>query len=153
MSTPERHIDTDAARARFEYAVETHEQVFGKFFLSQFLGLEFTYLPLEASDTDKTLCRVEFEVTDMLMNPRGILHGGIIATVLDASMGHLINLGSGPSVTVDMNVQYIRAVGTGRAVAEGRFVRRGRVNSFMESQLVGPDGKVAARATATWQTL
>ena len=40
----------------------------------------------------------------------------------------------------------------GRCTCEGRFLRRGRNLSFMESRFFGPDGKLAGMATATWKT-
>jgi acyl-coenzyme A thioesterase PaaI-like protein len=42
-------------------------------------------------------------------------------------------------------------VSGGSVTCEGRFTKRGRGLSFMESNLYGPDGKLAAHATATWK--
>ena len=53
--------------------------------------------------------------------------------------------------TIEMKIQFMRPVGAGRAVCEGRFLRRGRSLSFMESRFYGPDGKLAGLATATWK--
>ena len=38
-----------------------------------------------------------------MFNPQGALHGGVIATVMDISMGHLLNHVDGPGSTVEMN--------------------------------------------------
>lgn len=151
MNGQERRIDAEAARARFEQALETHEQVFEKFFLARFIGLEYSYLPEDAPDSEKEVCRIEFNAAEMLTNPQGTLHGGVIATVMDISMGHLINRIAGPGTTIEMKVQFMRPVGAGRAVCEGRFLRRGRNLSFMESRFYGPDRKLAGVATATWK--
>jgi uncharacterized protein (TIGR00369 family) len=147
----ERRIDTEAARARFEQALESHEQVFEKFFLARLIGLEYSYLPADAADSDKEVCRIEFEAAEMLMNPQGTLHGGVIATVMDISMGHLVKRVAGPGATIEMKIQFMRPVSAGRAACEGRFLRRGRNLSFMESRIFGPDGKLAGLATATWK--
>lgn len=152
MSGQPKHIDAEAARAQFERALESHEQVFEKFFLARFIGLEYSYLPEEAPDSEKEVCRIEFEAAEMLMNPQGTLHGGVIATVMDISMGHLVNRIAGPGATIEMKIQFMRPVSAGRAVCEGRFLRRGRNLSFMESRFYGPDGKLAGLATATWKT-
>ncbi len=103
-------------------------------------------------DGEKEVCRIEFEAAEMLMNPQGTLHGGVIATVMDISMGHLVNRIAGPGATIEMKIQFMRPVGAGRAACEGRFLRRGRNLSFMESRFYGPDGKLAGFATATWKT-
>lgn len=152
MSGQERRIDAEAARERFEQALESHEQVFEKFFLARFIGLEYSYLPEDSPDGAKEVCRIEFEAVEMLMNPQGTLHGGVIATVMDISMGHLVNRIAGPGATIEMKIQFMRPVSAGRAVCEGRFLRRGRNLSFMESRFYGPDGKLAGLATATWKT-
>ena len=75
----QRKIDPVMVRDHIETVIETHEQVFEKFFLAKFLGLKFDYLPADATDCDKDHLRVSFEVTEMLMNPQGSLHGGIMA--------------------------------------------------------------------------
>lgn len=144
-------VDEAAARAHFEAALEAHEQVFERFFLARFLGLSFEYLPAEAPDAEKEVCRLRFAVTDLLGNPQGSLHGGAMASAMDISMGHLVDKVAGPGATIEMKVQFLRPVGRGEAVCEGRFVRRGRSLSFMESRLWAPGGALAALATATWK--
>lgn len=148
--TPSR-IDEGEARARFDEALETHEQAFGSFFFARFLGLSFEYLPLDAPDAEKEVCRVTFPLTAMLRNPQGSLHGGVMASAMDISMGHLVNKIAGPGATIELKVQFMRPVMEGPVTCEGRFTRKGRSIAFMESRLMGPDGKLAALATATWK--
>ena len=50
-----------------------------------------------------------------------------------------------------MKTQYMRPALKGRAVVEGRFIKKGRTLSFMESRLWGVDEKLAAVTTATWK--
>ncbi|MEG9862192.1 MAG: PaaI family thioesterase [Parvularculales bacterium] len=144
-------VDEAAARAHFEEAIESHEQAFESFFFSRFLGLTFEYLPIDAPDAEKDLCRVTFPVNDMLRNPQGSLHGGAMASAMDISMGHLVKKIAGPGATIELKVQYMRPVMDGLVTCEGRFIKKGRSLSFMESRLSGPDGKLAAIATATWK--
>lgn len=144
-------IDEDAARARFEKALEEYSQAFETFFLARLLDLGFEYLPDEAADKDKELCRISFPAEEFLYNPQGSLHGGAIATVMDISMGHLINKVAGAGATIEMKIQYMRPVMTGTVTVEGRFVRRGRNLSFMESRLFNAQEQLCAMATATWK--
>ena len=148
--TPAR-IDEDAARQHFETALADHAQAFETFFFARFLGLSFDYLPHDAPDAEKEVCRLTFEVSDLLRNPQGSLHGGAMASAMDISMGHLVNKISGPGATIEMKVQFMRPVMSGTITCEGRFLKKGRALSFMESRLMGPDGKLAALATATWK--
>lgn len=144
-------VNEDAARAHFETALRDHEQAFELFFFARFLNLSFEYLPLDSPDAEKDVCRVSFPVTDMVKNPQGSLHGGAIASAMDISMGHLVNKVAGPGATIEMKIQFMRPVTEGVVTCEGRFIRRGRSLSFMESRLTGPDGKLSALATATWK--
>ena len=148
----QRKVDPVIVRDHIEAVLETYEQVFENFFLAKFLGLKFDYLPADAADTDKGHLRVSFEVTEMLMNPQGSLHGGIMAAVMDISMGHLLHKIHGiGGITIEMKTQYMRPVLKGSAVVEGRFIKKGRTLSFMESRLWGVDEKLAAMTTATWK--
>ena len=148
---PVTRVDETAARAHFETALESHEQAFETFFFARFLGLSFSYLPLDAAESDKEVCRITFEMSDLLRNPQGSLHGGAMASAMDISMGHLVNKVAGPGATIEMKVQFMRPVLQGKVTCEGRFIKRGRSLSFMESRLTGEDGKLAALATATWK--
>jgi acyl-CoA thioesterase len=137
-------IDPVVARQAFDHALAHHEQAFGQFFLAKLLGFEISY----PEDT----CRVEFPVTDFMYNPQDSLHGGVIALAMDVSMGHLLNKLQGPGATLEMKVQYLRAVRSGPATATGRVLRRGSSVAFLESRLTDHDGQVAAVATSTWKT-
>jgi uncharacterized protein (TIGR00369 family) len=148
---PPVRVDEASARAHFEEALESHEQAFETFFFARFLGLSFEYLPLDAPDADKEVCRLTFRVNDMLRNPQGVLQGGVVAAALDISMGHLLKKIDGPGATIELKVQYMRPVSDGLVTCEGRFTKKGRSVSFMESRLTTEDGKLAALATATWK--
>lgn len=151
MDAKSRRIDADAARAHFETALAEHSQDFETFFLARYLGLSFEYLPEEATDAEKEVCRVTFPVSEMVMNPQGSLHGGAMASAMDISMGHLVKKVAGAGATIELKIQFMRPVPVGQATCEGRFTRRGRSISFMESRLWSEDGKLAALATATWK--
>lgn len=137
-------MDEKAAREMFETALATQEPAFGKFFLARFLGFDISY----PDDT----CVVAFEVRDYMFNPQGSLHGGIAASALDVSMGHLINhvCGAG-GLTLEMKVQYVRPALPGRVQCTGRFLKRGRSLSAMESRMTDAEGKLLSMATATWK--
>lgn len=138
-------MDQAIARAAFEHALATHEPEFGKFFLARFYGCEFEY-------TDDA-CRITFDIKDFMHNPRGGLHGGVIAFVMDISMGHLLRHVSGPGATVELKVQYIKAPRSGRMTCTGRFLRQGRSLSFLRSEIVDEHGELVAFATSTWKSM
>ena len=81
----------------------------------------------------KSLLKITFDANEMLMNPQSSLHGGVIATVMDISMGHLLKKTVGEGATIEMKIQYLRPIREGKVTCEGRFIKKGRTLSFMES--------------------
>ncbi len=137
-------MDEDRARRRFEDAISTYEQAFGTFFLARLLDLSITY--------PQDCCRIEFEIHDFMFNPQGTLHGGLIATVMDISMGHLLKHRNGRGgATLEMKVQYLRPLRAGTARCEGRMLREGRSVAFLESRLYDGEDRLAAMASSTWK--
>ena len=138
-------MDEDAARRAFEDALRTYQQDFGTFFLARLLGLEISY----PGDT----CVISFDPAEFLFNPQGTVHGGVIATVMDISMGHLLHHATGgPGATLEMKTQYLRPAGTGTLTCTGRFLRQGRRVSHLSSELRDGEGELVAFATATWSS-
>jgi len=139
-------IDADALRVRVEDALATSEPVFGKFFLARFLDLDITY------DDDRQRTRVELPFADFLCNPQGSLHGGVIATVMDISMGHLCHRYLSTAVTIETQLRFFRPV-HGPAYCEGSLLRPGRRLVHLQSHLYDEQGRPAAHATGTWHRL
>jgi uncharacterized protein (TIGR00369 family) len=138
-------VNEAVAREAFEHALATHNQDFGEFFLIRFYGMEVEY-------TDEE-CRISFEVKDYMHNPQGGLHGGVIAFVLDISMGHLLYRRSGPGATLEMKVQYLTVARTGRVTCTARFLRHGKSISALRAELVDARGEMIAYGTSTWKSL
>jgi uncharacterized protein (TIGR00369 family) len=139
-------LDVTAARAAFERAIADDAREFGNFFLTRFLGLAISY-PEDES------CVVEFEAHDFMFNPQGSLHGGVIAIVLDISMGHLLTRVVGRGMTLEMGTKYLRPARAGRLRAEGRFLKKGKSINTLETRLYDADNSLLAVANSTWQLL
>ncbi len=86
------------------------------------------------------------------LNLRGLLHGGMIATLADTASGLAIRSALEPGrahATVQLDVQFLRAGGPGTIEARGRAVRVGGSIAFAEAEVVDAAGETIARATAT----
>lgn len=138
-------MNETAAREAFEHALATHEPEFGKFFLARLYGCEFEYTDDE--------CTITFDIKDFMHNPQGTLHGGVIAFVMDISMGHLLKHASGAGSTLEIKIQYLKAARSGRLTCRGRFLRHGGGISFLRSDLTDEHGELIAYATSTWKSL
>ena len=98
------------------------------------------------------LVRFEFQATEQLYNPAGVVQGGFLTAMLDESMGPaaLSVLGPGHGIpTLDLNISFLRPATAGRLVGEGRVVHLGRSVAFLEGHLMDDEDEVVARATAT----
>lgn len=139
-------VNEAVVREAFEQALATHKQDFGEFFLIRLYGMDVQY-------TDEE-CRISFEVKDFMHNPQGGLHGGVIAFVLDISMGHLLYRRSGPGATLEMKVQYLTVARAGdRLTCIARFIRHGKSISALRAELVDDKGELVAYGTSTWKSL
>jgi uncharacterized protein (TIGR00369 family) len=77
---------------------------------------------------------------EWMYNPIGSVHGGIAATILDSCMGCAVHTTLEAGVgytTTDLQVRYIRAMSdtTGRVLAEGRVIHRGKRTATAEGRL------------------
>jgi len=138
-------MNESAARQAFEQALKTYSPDFETFFLARLLDLRFAYPDQQ--------CVITFEIQDFMRNPQGSLHGGIIATVMDIAMGHLLKHAQGPGMTLEMKTQYVKApkMGTLRCCAE--FIKCGQGISYLRATLTDADDSVVAFATSTWKRL
>ena len=81
-----------------------------------------------------------------------IVHGGLVATLLDTAMGHACwnGLEDGVSfLTADLHVEFFRSARPGTLRAEGRVVHRTRRVVFCAAELLDADGKLIAGARCT----
>ncbi|WP_175734279.1 PaaI family thioesterase [Burkholderia ambifaria] len=138
-------MDESQARIAFENAIQTYRQDFNTFFLARLFGMSVEYG--EAS------CTVTMPIRDFMYNPQGSLHGGITATLLDISMGHLLKHHVGAGATLEMNIQYMRAARDGTLTACSHFMRKGRQICFLQSTVSDESGALVASATSIWKVL
>lgn len=86
-------------------------------------------------------------------NPLGIVHGGLVCTVLDSAAGCAVHttLPAGTAYTsIEIKVNYMRPVHGGTPLTiRGWVTKPGRRVAFAEAEVTGPDGKVIANATST----
>ena len=145
MTDRETRAMRDVAQAMFEEALADERHEFGSFFLSRFLGMRIAY--------ENDSCIVSFEVKPPMYNPQGSLHGGVLATALDISMGHLLNHQIGAGSTLEMKVQYFSPARSGMVRCQASFLKKGRSIFFLQSYAHDAAGETLAHATSTWKLL
>lgn len=78
---------------------------------------------------------------------KGIIHGGLLATLLDEAVAKLAFEVGLAAVTGEMKIRYLKPAGVGeRLTIRGRLTReKGRI-IFGESEITDGDGEVVAKA-------
>lgn len=89
-------------------------------------------------------------------NSMGTVHGGVICDLGDAAMGTAYMSTVRPDesfTTVDLTVNFLRPVWTGRLEADGRVVHRGRTVGLVECDVTNEADDLVARLSSTCLTL
>jgi uncharacterized protein (TIGR00369 family) len=107
---------------------------------------------LVAVDPDAGTIEMAFTATDQFLNPIGVVQGGMLAAMLDDTLGPALVATLGPgqfAPTTDLHVQFLRPAHPGRLVGRGRVVRRGKQIAFLAGELFDESGEIVATAMAT----
>jgi uncharacterized protein (TIGR00369 family) len=99
---------------------------------------------------------VEFEASERYANPMGTLHGGVLCDIVDAAMGaaYRSTLAEGETfTTIELKINFLRPVWTGKLWAEARIVRSGQTIGLVECDIFDQQQRLVARASSTCMTL
>lgn len=103
-------------------------------------------------DPEKGTIRVEFEAKRAFLNPVGNVQGGILAAMLDDTMGPALVATLPPghfTPTLELKTNFIRPAKLGKLIGVGKVVHQTKSVGFLEGALVNEDGDLVATATAT----
>lgn len=143
MSRSDLHapLDADTTRRWMRFAPGEREL---------YVGL----LGLRVEEVRVDYCRMRMPFRPALEQAAGIVHGGAISGLLDSVVVPAVGAAYPTTTrfaTVDMHVQFISALVSDEAVAEGWVVKRGRTVVFCESEVIAATtGKVVARSVLTY---
>ena len=96
----------------------------------------------EIEQWEEGFVRLSLKLDDRHMNPQGIMHGGVITTLMDEAVGAVIAsvrgleaMAAAPHATVEMNVSFLSAARPGdELIVEGRVLKIGRSVAFAEAE-------------------
>jgi uncharacterized protein (TIGR00369 family) len=101
-------------------------------------------------------CRIELELAGRHLQPFGIVHGGVLATLIDTATfwAAFLRLPEDAGlVNVDLKLNYLKAVVRGRLRAEGECLRAGRQVSYTQASVFDEGGELVAHGTSTLMAL
>jgi uncharacterized protein (TIGR00369 family) len=112
----------------------------------------FLLLSMEIKDLQWGTCFLEVELGEKHLQPFGKVHGGAIASVVDAAafwaVFPLVEKGMGLT-TVEMKLNYLAPAEKGKLVAQGRSIKMGRTLALGETYVRNGEGALVAHGTAT----
>ena len=109
---------------------------------------------LTALDFDS--CRVDLDICAQHFQPFGIVHGGVLATLIDTATfwAAFMRLPEDSGlVNVDLKLNYLKSGIAGRLTAEGHCLRAGKLISYAEASVYNDARELLAHGTSTLMAL
>jgi len=110
-------------------------------------------LGMEVVDVKKGWAKVKLPFTKKLSQPDGLAHGGAIFSPADAAVA-VAMLGmidrDETLLTIEMKINYIKAISEGDIIAEAKIVHRGGRTAIGDVDVMNSDGDLIAKCLATY---
>jgi uncharacterized protein (TIGR00369 family) len=110
-------------------------------------------LDIEMGEMERGKASLHLGVRDELRQNNGLMHGGVIASLIDTAAAFAILTVLEPNkttTTVDLTIHYLRPLIKGRATAEARVVRAGRRIIVVAIDVLDEAEHIAATALTTY---
>jgi acyl-CoA thioesterase len=114
--------------------------------LAELLGIH----PISFGESAATFGRTG---RDDHLNPYGVVHGGVIYSLVDTAMGAAVHtrLAQGERcATIEIKINYLAPVTAGDLAAEARLVERTKRIAVLEARVRSDGGQLVAVATGTF---
>ncbi len=99
---------------------------------------------------------VKLETAQCHLQPFGIVHGGVMATLIDTATFWSVFLRlpeDAGLVNIDLKLNYLKSIASGVMAAEGRCIRAGRSINYAEASVKDSEGNLIAHGTSTLMVL
>lgn len=98
--------------------------------------------------------RMKMPVEDRLLNIYGMVHGGVLYTLLDTTSGFAVRTYGERVVTLNGSVNYLRAgKNTKKLVCEARVVKKGKGCAVVSAEVFDDGGELLANGSFTFYIL
>lgn len=148
MTAPEMPTDPEVLKARERFLEHAREWPF------------FKLIGMEVVDMRPGWSLLKIAYRPDLTQPAMIMHGGIIATLVDTGIAHsilLLNVKHHQDipaiVSIDLRIKFFRPVSEGIIYCESTVTRPGRQIIHAESVVRSEDGKEVARGDSIYMVI
>ena len=111
---------------------------------------------MRIAELDFDRCRIDLALAERHLQPFGIVHGGVLATLIDTATfwaGYMRLPEDAGLVNVDLKLNYLKPVTSGRLRAIGECLRAGRQVSYTQASVLDDRGELIAHGTSTLMAL
>ncbi len=116
----------------------------------------FTLLSMEIRSVDWGKSHLEVAVQEKHLQPYGMVHGGVCASLVDAATFWAIypQLSEGIGLTtVEIKLNYLAPVSEGRLIGRGKSIKIGKTICLSEASIEDDKGNLIAHGTSTMMVL
>ncbi len=116
----------------------------------------FSLLSMQVMGLNWGESRLEILVQEKHLQPFGMVHGGVFASLIDAAAFWAVytqvpeELGM---TTVELKLNYLAPLSAGRMVASGKSLRVGKTLCLGEASILNEEGTLLAHGTSTMMIL
>jgi uncharacterized protein (TIGR00369 family) len=114
------------------------------------------YLGFELESVEPGRARLSVQVRDELLQLQGVMHGGAIASLIDTAVAFAVISVCQPTdrfTTVEMKVNYLVPITSGKVIADARLIRNGRRIIVAECDVEDAQGRLTAKGLLTYMRI
>ncbi len=114
------------------------------------------HLSMKLENIDLYTATIKLSLDNCHLQPFGIVHGGVLATLIDTATFWAVFLKipeNAGLVNIDLKLNYLRPVINGQLKAEGVAIKSGKSISYAEAKVFNEAGELVAHGTSTLMTL
>ena len=112
---------------------------------SDLLGMQ-----VDSKEDGQCMCSISF--SESLLNPNNVVHGGVIYSLADNSMGGALTSilpEEERCATIEIKVTYLRPAGNSNLIGHSQVIKRGKRVAILESEIRSGE-KLVAKATGSF---
>jgi len=113
----------------------------------------FELLSMKLLEVGRGYSELGIELGQKHLQPYGMVHGGVFASIIDAAAFWSIYLavedpGAGLT-TVDLKLNFLAPAASGKMIARGRQIKIGNTLGYAEAEVVNEKGNILSHGTST----
>jgi uncharacterized protein (TIGR00369 family) len=113
----------------------------------------FTLISMRIVEIGLGYARLEIDLAKKHLQPFGLVHGGVFATIIDSAASWALFYGiedhDAGLTSVDLKLNYLAPAVAGKLIARGRQIKIGKTLGYAEAEVADQTGKMVAHGTST----